>query len=405
MRDLEGSPPFSPVQGRAAASALRTFPLPLPTMRTSLFLCLVFAVVAAGCDTTGTGSNATGTVTNTFSRPVQGATVVMSDGATAACTATTNADGEFECDVPAGAYTVTVTASGYGPATASVTVGEGGGTVVIPALVGLGSISATLVNGLTGAPIPNAAVECRRQIDNATTSGVEFTATSDAAALLAVTGVFTGNARCTAAADGTTIPLNITIGTTTTGTVVATPPPAAGSFRVVLTWGENPSDLDSHLTGPITGGSDRFHVYYSDDAYEGHNLDVDDVSSFGPETITIVPAGVNGMYRYSVHNYSEQGSDGASNPTEGIAASGAEVRLYDANGLIRTYTPPPATAANGGDDADTWRVFELTVNGSNVSIAGAEPNGMGYFQATGSGDVTVFLTGGPAPTTDKRLAL
>ncbi len=381
------------------AGAHRTFPPSSLPMRT-LLLCLVLVVAAAGCDANGGGSAATGTVTNTFSRAVQGATVVMSDGGTAACTATTDADGDFSCDVSAGVYTVVVTASGYAPATVNATVGDDGGTVTIPALVGLGSINATLVNGLTGDDIPNAPVECRRRLDNVAYGGVEFTGTSQNDGLLALTNVFTGDARCVVTADGTTIPMNITIGTTTTGTVVATPPPAVGSFRVVLTWGESPSDLDSHLTGPISG-EDRFHVYYSDDAYEGHNLDVDDTSSFGPETITIVPAGVNGMYRYSVHNYSVPGTGGG----ESLAASGAEVRLYDANGLIRAYAVPPATGANGGLDADTWRVFELTINGSTVAVSGPEPAGLGYFQASGSGDVTVFLTGGPAPTTEKRLAL
>lgn len=371
-------------------------------MRT-LLLCLALAVAATGCDSTGGGSATTGTVSNTFSRPVQGAAITMSSGATAACTTTTNADGGFSCDVPAGAYTVAVTASGYAPVSANVTVGEGGGTVTIPALVGLGSINATLVNGLTGAAIPDAAVECRRRVDNATYGGVEFTGTSADDGLLALTGVFTGEARCTAAAAGVTIPMNLTIGATTTGTVVATPPPTVGSFRVVLTWGEDPRDLDSHLTGPIAGGSDRFHVYYADQSYEDHNLDVDDVTSFGPETITIVPAGVNGMYRYSVHNYTDRTSPSTAGGR--IADSGATVRLYDADGLIRTYTPPPATGANGGTNANTWRVFDLTINGSNVSIVGAEPNGLGYFLADSPDDMTVFLTGGPAPTTEKRLAL
>ena len=33
-------------------------------------------------------------------------------------------------------------------------------------------------------------------------------------------------------------------------------------FRVVLTWDEQPRDLDSHLTGPQTDGNGRFHIYY-----------------------------------------------------------------------------------------------------------------------------------------------
>lgn len=362
---------------------------------------LLLVLLVAGCDSGDpSDGNVTGTITNTFSRPVQGATVVMSAGSSTACTTTTISDGTFACDVAAGTYTVTVTAGGYAPQTTNAVIGTSSVVTVAP-LVGLGSIEASLVNGLTGAPIPNASVECRRQIDNATVSGVEFTGSSSATGMLSLAGVFTGNALCTANAANLTLPLSITIGTTTTGTVVATPAPTAGSYRVVLTWGETPRDLDSHLTGP-TSGSDRFHVYFGGRGTQGsHYLDVDDVSSFGPETITIVPAGVNGMYRYSVHNYSVQGAGGG----QSIHTSGATVRVYDATGLIRTYTPPAPTAANGGTNANTWRVFEMTVNGSAVSIDGTEPGGLGYFLASGAGDTTVFLTGGPVPTFEKALAL
>ncbi|MCW8631650.1 hypothetical protein OQH38_16240, partial [Acinetobacter baumannii] len=54
-----------------------------------------------------------------------------------------------------------------------------------------------------------------------------------------------------------------------------------GSMRIVLTWGEKPLDLDSHLN------YSNQHIYWSNK--EGHqaNLDVDDRDSYGPETITI----------------------------------------------------------------------------------------------------------------------
>ncbi len=367
-----------------------------------LLLALVLVGTATGCDSgggSGDGS-ATGTVTNSFGRPVQGATVTLDSdaGKMAGCTATTDASGAFSCDVAAGTYTVTVTVAGYGTQTFTATVNDGGTTTLtVPQLVGLGAIDATLVNAVTGTAIGDATVECRRQLADGSYGDVEFTGTATALGRLIVAGAFTGEAQCTATAGGVAIPLQITIRTNTTGTIAATPAPASGSYRVVLTWGENPSDLDSHLTGPTGSGSDRFHVYYINESALGHSLDVDDVSSFGPETITIVPDGVSGMYRYSVHNFSEQGDDGVSNATEGIAASGATVRLYDATGLLRTYTPPAPTAANGGTDADTWRVFEITVNGATASIAGTAPAGLGYFQADGSSDVTVFLTGGPSP--------
>lgn len=69
-----------------------------------------------------------------------------------------------------------------------------------------------------------------------------------------------------------------------------------GEMRIVLTWGDYPSDLDSHLVGPSPYGS--FHVYYDDKNayYDGvlyNNLDVDDTDSYGPET-TSVYVEVNG---------------------------------------------------------------------------------------------------------------
>ncbi|TPW17201.1 MAG: hypothetical protein FD130_750 [Halothiobacillaceae bacterium] len=80
-----------------------------------------------------------------------------------------------------------------------------------------------------------------------------------------------------------------------------------GSAKIKLTWGENPDDLDSHLTGPVEGSATRFHVYFgskgSQAAAPYAELDVDDTSSFGPEIITINRF-TPGLYRYSVHHYS-----------------------------------------------------------------------------------------------------
>jgi hypothetical protein len=137
---------------------------------------------------------------------------------------------------------------------------------------------------------------------------------------------------------------------------------AANQVRVILSWGEHPSDLDSHLTGPQPGLSEsddneagRFHVYwwneYSSDNVA--NLDVDDVDSFGPETITISPpAGAAtlrpGIYRYSVHHY--DGYDTMAN---------ARVRLLIGDAAPRTFTPD-ANYLRGYDDV--WTVFELNVS-------------------------------------------
>jgi len=135
----------------------------------------------------------------------------------------------------------------------------------------------------------------------------------------------------------------------------------SGQFRVILTWGENPRDLDSHLTGPNTD-STRWHVYYSGRTSGGVcNLDVDDTSSYGPETVTCPSTtsttGLrNGVYRYSVHHYSGSGT---------IGSSGATVRLEFGNGTVYNYTPPAGFTAS----SDVWTVFELTVNNGAISVA------------------------------------
>jgi len=39
--------------------------------------------------------------------------------------------------------------------------------------------------------------------------------------------------------------------------------PNDGLIRIVLTWGENPYDIDSHLTGPTSDGNGRYEIYYN----------------------------------------------------------------------------------------------------------------------------------------------
>ena len=63
---------------------------------------------------------------------------------------------------------------------------------------------------------------------------------------------------------------------------VASPVPN-GQLRIVLTWGETPRDLDSHLDLPS-----GCHVYYGRKQCNGEaSLDTDVTDSFGPETINI----------------------------------------------------------------------------------------------------------------------
>ena len=128
----------------------------------------------------------------------------------------------------------------------------------------------------------------------------------------------------------------------------------------------------------MSGG--RFHCYYSSERpVSTVNLDVDDIYSFGPETITINEF-TSGTYRYSVHNYSNWSQNGSA----GIASSPAMVQVYGSSGLITSFSPPDITPGN------TWRVFEIEVAGSNIEIVPIDV----YVTASNSRDVNTFRLAG-----------
>ena len=127
-----------------------------------------------------------------------------------------------------------------------------------------------------------------------------------------------------------------------------------------LDWGMSPSDLDSHLSGPDgTGG--RFLCYFVDKTPTGFiTLDVDDVTSFGPETITISRDAsgsfVAGDYHYWVHDYT----------TTTFAGSNASVTLsvVDAQGSVNQLATYLVANAAGDPADDIWHVVDLAVDAS-----------------------------------------
>lgn len=168
---------------------------------------------------------------------------------------------------------------------------------------------------------------------------------------------------------------------------------SADEVRVILSWGENPRDLDSHLTGPTStndgtaSDTDRFHTYYSSRTGDVSVLDVDDTSSYGPETITITPPEGSsnlrpGLYRYSVHHYAGTGT---------ISTSGASVTLH--YGSTTRYFTPPAGAAG---DEDLWTVFEMQVSSSGA-ITIYEQNTINTNWTGGAHSVPLLAPGEPVP--------
>lgn len=126
-------------------------------------------------------------------------------------------------------------------------------------------------------------------------------------------------------------------------------------LRIVLNWGPEPNDLDSHTAFP------KGHIYFqkrTGRAGTDANLDVDDMDGFGPETITIEKKHPGEAYVYAVHDFSNKDRPQA---TE-LSRSNAKVLVYIGQSLVRTYYVPKSAEGN------LWTVFRITADGEFQDI-------------------------------------
>jgi len=125
-------------------------------------------------------------------------------------------------------------------------------------------------------------------------------------------------------------------------------------YRIVLTWGERPWDLDSHLY-VTKQGEELYHVcYWNMTHFENGEivaqLDIDDTWSEGPETVTVTVAVDKELkYQYYVQDYTNGGNLSS---TE-LSLSGANVQVYNGERLIKSYTVPM------NEKGTRWNVFEI----------------------------------------------
>jgi hypothetical protein len=123
------------------------------------------------------------------------------------------------------------------------------------------------------------------------------------------------------------------------------------AYKFIVTWGENPADLDSHLFTPEIGGSTH-HVFYANTGSATSPpyawLDVDDVTSWGPEAITIEQL-FPGTYTFAVYEYSGAGT---------LSTSQAHVDVFHGRTLVGGYDVPAV------QDGDNWWWTVGTVNGA-----------------------------------------
>jgi len=127
-----------------------------------------------------------------------------------------------------------------------------------------------------------------------------------------------------------------------------------GSVRVVLTWGENPDDLDAHLIVPPSENRENiYHVYFGDMGNCENDpwacLDRDDTTGFGPETITITNF-LNGEYLYFIHWYGGSGS---------WASSEAKIAVYDDSGFVVEFPVINNDNEPLENSRNVWIVFKI----------------------------------------------
>jgi len=274
----------------------------------------------------------------------------------------TDESGNYEfTNLAPGTYTIEVYKEGYSPVTGQVTL-EDGETKVFEALLtlntehaeGNGTLTGTIKDALNGNGIANATIEFREG-QNILEGEPIATTTTDSNGQFSIelpAGTYTGLAKANGYIQAS-FTFVVIANETTTKDISLSPVLPENEVRIVLTWGETPPDLDSHLV-KIKDGQIQYHVYYSNmHPTDEADLDHDDTTSFGPETITIHNLDTNATYKYYVHDY----SNGGNHQDEQLANSQATVKVYWGDRTYTYYVP------NGIGNA--WKVFEI-VNGTLI---------------------------------------
>ncbi len=130
--------------------------------------------------------------------------------------------------------------------------------------------------------------------------------------------------------------------------------------RITLTWNAEPDDLDAHLTFDGTNGREMVYFGHSEANDGSARLNTDDMDGYGPEIITIY-ALHDGINRYSVHQYSGQGT---------IGTSGARLNMVidkNGNGLTDIYALQPDGLSGFTGIKDVWFGWDIYVDNGRVT--------------------------------------
>ena len=137
-------------------------------------------------------------------------------------------------------------------------------------------------------------------------------------------------------------------------------------YQIVLSWGDDPSDLDAHLEGSLSDGS-AFHLYHkntsvTDGGAEVCDLDKDYMMYYGPETVSLNATSDKPYYYYVYRNRG----------AKTLETSNAKVEVYQDGALVETFNVPTGT-----DNGNYWNVFAIVdgkIQVQNTITAEADTN-------------------------------
>ena len=212
---------------------------------------------------------------------------------------------------------------------------------------GVGTLKGTVTDSDNGRALSGVTVTYR---------GMTYTTGSDGT--YTFTFAYGNTANITFVKDGyqtTTTTVKTKTGRTTTFDMPMTEPLAEGHYKIVVTWGTTPRDLDMHLKQSI--GGTQYHTYYGSKTCTINgvlyaSLDYDVTSGKGPETMRFMMNGVE-TGRLYIYNYTG-GNDDALSYSECVA------RIYGHPGLMYSFRIP--TGVNGR----YWDI--LSFRGNSMSI-------------------------------------
>lgn len=297
--------------------------------------------------------------------PLRAARVCVYQGDDLKAIRYTNATGKYEISsgLPVGAVTIKISATGYQTYSANCQINRNSQTYIETYMMvsrldeGNGNVSGRFIDALTGSTVNDVTYEVRDGWNNTTGAIIESETVDGEYSFDIVAGNYTILAKADDYIAGTAN-IAVTGNSFAKKDIILSPEGgvsegAGGNMRFVLTWGEYPRDLDSHMFGPTVDGEDVFHTFFREKNYYEENelianLDLDDTTSYGPETTTVYTPNAAGTYSFYVHDYTNKDSD----DSRSMSNSSAKVVIYNGNSLFATFHVPTDV---GGT---VWHVFD-----------------------------------------------